>query len=363
MSATLHDLVVVGGGPAGLALATASARLGLDVLVVEQRRFPVDQPCGEGLLPAGLRALEALGLRAAIGSGDASPVTAIRWVDLAGPALEVALPAPGGLGVRRTALSAALLAGAREAGARILEAEALAHRRGAESVEVNTTAGAVRGRILVAADGRGSAIRSREGLDAGPSRRPRFGVRRHLAVASSPGVVEVHLGAGVEAYVTPAGAGAVGVAFLFERGVTAGWPALLARFPMLAARFEAAEALSEDRGAGPLVRRSTARVLDRLVLVGDAAGSIDPVSGEGVSLGMAGALDLAALLPAAIAAGGGRRALLGWERAWGRRQRVATGWTALLLGLARRPGLRRGLISVGAAVPRPIARMVALAIG
>ena len=363
MSGGLHDVVVVGGGPAGLALAAASARLGLDVLVVEQRRFPVDQPCGEGLLPAGLRALEALGLRSAIGPGDASPVTAIRWIDLAGPALEVALPSPGGLGVRRTALSAALLAGAREAGARVLEAEALAHRRGAEAVEVTTTAGAVRGRILVAADGRGSAIRSREGLDAGPSHRPRFGVRRHLAVASSPSVVEVHLGEGVEAYVTPAGAGSVGVAFLFERGVTGKWPALLARFPALAARFEAAEAVSEDRGAGPLVRRSTARVRDRLVLLGDAAGSVDPLSGEGVSLGLAGALDLAALLPAAIAAGGGHRALLGWERAWGRRQRVAVGWTALLLALARRPALRRGLISAGSAVPWPIERLVALAIG
>ena len=117
------------------------------------------------------------------------------------------------------------------------------------------------------------------------------------------------------------------------------------------------------RGAGPLVRGSTARVRDRLILLGDAAGSIDPLSGEGVSLGLAGALDLAALLPEAIAAGAGGQALLGWERAWRRRQRAAVAWTALLLGLARRPALRRGLLSAAAAVPRPIERLVALAIG
>jgi len=211
VSGRLHDLLVVGGGPAGLALAAAAARRGLDVLLVEARRFPIDQPCGEGLLPAGLAALEALGLRARLGAADASLLTALRWIDAAGPALELALPAPGGLGVRRTALSAALLAAASEAGAQLLEAEVSDHRRGAEAVELTTTAGPVRGRILVAADGRGSPIRGREGLDAGPPPRPRFGVRRHLALRPWTSAVEVHLGDGVEAYVTPAGAARVGV--------------------------------------------------------------------------------------------------------------------------------------------------------
>jgi len=363
VSGRLHDLLVVGGGPAGLALAAAAARRGLDVLLVEARRFPIDQPCGEGLLPAGLAALEALGLRARLGAADASLLTALRWIDAAGPALELALPAPGGLGVRRTALSAALLAAASEAGAQLLEAEVSDHRRGAEAVELTTTAGPVRGRILVAADGRGSPIRGREGLDAGPPPRPRFGVRRHLALRPWTSAVEVHLGDGVEAYVTPAGAARVGVAFLFERTVPGGWPSLLASFPALASRLAGVEAASEDRGAGPLVRGSTARVLDRLVLLGDAAGSIDPLSGEGVSLGLAGALELAALLPGAVAAGGSRGALLGWERAWGRRQRRAEAWTALLLAVARRPRLRRGLISLGAGRTRLLERVVASALG
>jgi len=362
VSGRTHDVLVVGGGPAGLALAAAAAGRGLDVLLLEARRFPVDRACGEGLLPAGLRALETLGARTRLGAADATPIPALRWIDPAGPAMEVALPAPGGLGVRRTALSMALLEAARERGARIVEAEVTDHRRGREAVEVTTAAGTLRGRILVAADGRGSLIRAREGLDARPSPRPRFGVRRHLAVGPWTSAVEVHLGDGVEAYVTPAGTGRVGVAFLFEGTAPGGWPALLARFPALAARLDGAAAVSEDRGAGPLVRGSTARVRDRLALLGDAAGSIDPLSGEGVSLAITGALDLAGLLPDAIAAGGSRGSLLRWERAWARRQRQASRWTALLLGLARHPGLRRRVISMGAPWPRPVERLVALAL-
>jgi menaquinone-9 beta-reductase len=363
VSGRLRDVVVVGGGPAGLALAAAVAQRGLDVLVVEGRPFPVDQACGEGLLPAGVRALEAIGARGRLDAAEATPLRALRWIDAAGPAVEVTLPAPGGLGVRRTALSAALLERARESGAEILEAEATGHRRGGEDVEVMTEVGPVWGRVLVAADGRGSRIRWREGLDAPLPRRPRFGVRRHLAVAPWASAVEVHLGDGVEAYVTPAGAGRVGVAFLFEREASGGWPALLARFPSLADRLGGASAASDDRGAGPLVRASTARVKDRLVLLGDAAGSLDPLSGEGVSLALAGALDLAALLPGAVAAGASRRALLGWEWTWRRRQRRTAAWTATLLGLARRPALRRVILSLGATQPRPLQRLVAFALG
>jgi flavin-dependent dehydrogenase len=361
VSGRRHDVVVAGGGPAGLALAAAASRRGLDVLLLEARPFPVDQACGEGILPAGVRALEELGALARLAPSDATAIRALRWIEPAGPALEVALPAPGGLGVRRTALSAALLEAARGGGAGILEAEVTGHQRGEQEVRVATTAGEVRARLLVAADGRASRVRRREGLDARVPPASRFGVRRHLAIAPWSGAVEVHLGPGVEAYVTPAGAGRVGVAFLFEREAPGGWPALLGRFPALEDRLAGVPAASEDRGAGPLVRRSTARVRDRLVLLGDAAGTVDPLSGEGVSLALAGALELAALLPDALAAGASGQALLPWEQAWRRRHRRAAAWTALLLALARRPSARRGLRSLpGRGL---VDRAVALAMG
>ncbi len=363
MTSRRRDVVVVGGGPAGLAFAAAAAARGLDVLVLEARPLPVDKACGEGLLPAGVRALEALGARALLGPGEATPLSSIRWVDATGPSVEVPLPAPGGLGVRRTALSAALLARARAAGAEVREAELLDHRRGADEVLLQSTAGALRARLLVAADGLASPVRRREGLDlpvAGPRR---FGLRRHLSLPAWADGVEVHLGDGAEAYVTPAGAGRVGVAFLFEEAAPGGWPGLLAGFPALAAQLAGASPASEDRGAGPLRRAARTRTLDRLVLLGDAAGYLDALTGEGLSLALGCALDLAALAPAALAAGASRASLAPYERAWRRRYFTYALSTGALLGVTRRPALRRRLITLAAWAPAPLERLVAAAVG
>lgn len=363
MSGRRRDVVVAGGGPAGLAFAAAAAGRGLDVLVLEARPYPVDKACGEGLLPAGVRALEALGVRARLGPADASPLRALRWVDAAGPEVTVPLPAPGGLGVRRTALSAALLFRAREAGAEVVEAEVLHHRRGVDEVLVQATAGEVRARLLVAADGLASPVRRREGLDRATPGPRRSGLRRHLALATWTDAVEVHLGAGVEAYVTPAGAGRLGVAFLFEGGAPGGWEALLGRFPALAARLEGAAPASEDRGAGPFRRAARTRTLDRLVLLGDAAGSLDALTGEGLSLALGCALDLAALAPGALAAGAGRDSLAPYERAWRRRFVPYALSTRALLAITRRPALRRALIALSARAPAPLTRLVAATVG
>jgi flavin-dependent dehydrogenase len=366
VSGRLRDAVVVGGGPAGLAFAAAAAARGLDVLVLEARPYPVDKACGEGLLPAGVRALEALGVRALLGPGEASALTALRWIDAAGPdgpAVQVALPAPGGLGVRRTALSAALLTRARQAGAEVVEGRVLEHRRGAAEVLVRHEGGEARGRLLVAADGLGSAVRRREGLDVAVGGPRRFGLRRHLARAGDGHAVEVHLGDRVEAYLTPAGAGRLGVAFLFEEEAPGGWPALLARFPALQERLDGADFLSEPRGAGPLARTARTQVLDRLVLLGDAAGYLDALTGEGLSLSLGCALELAALAPAALAAGASRGALLGYERAWRRRWRPYWLSTAALLAVTRRPALRRALLGLSARQPGPLTRLVAAAVG
>jgi flavin-dependent dehydrogenase len=359
----LRDAVVVGGGPAGLAFAAAAAGRGLDVLVLEARALPADKACGEGVLPAGVRALEALGVRGRLEPGETAALRAIRWIDVGGPEVEVALPPPGGLGVRRTALSLALLGRAREAGAEVARAEALDHRRGASEVLVRTAEGEVRARLLVAADGLGSGVRRREGLDV-PRRGPgRFGLRRHLARAPWTDAVEVHLGDRVEAYLTPCGQDRIGVAFLFEQGAPGGWEALLARFPALAERLSGAPQASEDRGAGPLRRGARARVLDRLVLLGDAAGYIDALSGEGLSLALGCALDLAALAPEAIAGGATRERLSGYERAWRRRWLPYALSTRALMAITRRPRLRRRLIALAAREPRPLTRLVAAAVG
>nr|WP_081444520.1 FAD-dependent monooxygenase [Anaeromyxobacter dehalogenans] len=361
----LRDAVVVGGGPAGLAFAAAAAARGLDVLVLERRRGPVDKACGEGILPAGVAALERLGLRARLGPAQARPLRELRWVDASGAAARLVLPGPGGLGVRRLALEAALRARAREAGAELQEgAEVTEHRVLADRVRIAVAGGAAaEGRVLVAADGLGSPTRRRAGLER-PVRAPeRFGVRRHVDVPDAGDAVEVHFGDGVEAYVTPVGPRQVGVAFLFERGAARSFEALLGRFPALAARLEGAAFASPARGAGPLARAARARVADRLVLLGDAAGYLDAVTGEGLSLAFGCALDLAALLPGALARGATARDLGAYEAAWRRRYGPYARWTRLVLALARHPAVRRRVIALAAAAPRPFERAVAAAVG
>ena len=359
-----RDLVVVGGGPAGLAAAAAAAARGLGVLLLERGSLPADKACGEGLLPAGVRALEALGALALLPPEERAPLRAIRWIDASGATAEARFPGEGGLGVRRTALSAALLARARAAGVEVRErTPAVSHRRGPSGVEVATPSAVERAALLVAADGLSSPIRVREGLDRPVGGVQRFGVRRHFGVAPWTDAVEVWFGEGLEAYVTPCGPRRVGVALLHEASARSSFGEMLERFPALRARLGRAPFESAQAGAGPLQREASARVRDRLVLLGDAAGYVDAITGEGLTLALESALELGQALPDALARGAGEAALAPWARATGRRFRGYAAQTRFVLGLARRPEARRRVLSAAARHPRALSRLVSWAVG
>ncbi|HEX9402191.1 MAG TPA: FAD-dependent oxidoreductase [Anaeromyxobacter sp.] len=364
MTGRVRDVVVVGGGPAGLAFAAFTARRGLDVAVLERREGPLDKACGEGLLPAGLRALAPLAVLDLVPAEDRSSLAAIRWIDASAGEARLALPPPGGVAVRRTALSAALLARAREAGAEVIQgAPVVRHRREADAIVAEAPGLEVRARVLVGADGLNSPTRRREGLALPPHAPSRYGLRRHFAVAPWSGDVEVHFGEGAEAYVWPAGQARVGVAFLYEPGASGDPRRLLERFPAVARRVAGAEEVSAPRGAGPFDQAARARVADRLVLLGDAAGYVDALTGEGLSLAFGCAADLAALLPAALARGATAEALRPYEADWRRRFLPYAAWTRLLLALSRRPALRRRVLALAAARPWPFEKLVAAAVG
>jgi flavin-dependent dehydrogenase len=326
-------VVVVGGGPAGLATAIALRRHGVEPLVLERRQPPIDKACGEGIMPDGVAALRRLG---AVPPG--MPFRGIRYCDEESVA-DAPFPGPPGLGVRRTALHAALAAAAAAAGVAV---------RWDTRVEAVTAAGEVRlaspvtspetvvlqADWVVAADGLRSPLRAMLGLAAAPAGRPRFGVRRHYRLAPWTDRVEVHWRTGVEAYVTPVAADEVGVAMLWGGG--GDFDALLGRFPELATHLAGAERTSRDRGAGPFRQRTRGVVRGRVALVGDAAGYLDALTGEGLGL----AFQQAEALAAAIAAGD-----LGPYAATCRRlARLADGFTHLLLFCERRPRLRRRLV-------------------
>jgi flavin-dependent dehydrogenase len=204
----------------------------------------------------------------------------------------------------------------------------------------------VEARVLVAADGLASPLRHELGLDVPTAGARRFGLRRHYRSVDAPDFVEVHWTEGLEAYLTPVGAGRMGVAFLFDarEGEKPDFDAFLDRVPAVRARLQGGEFDSELRGAGPLARRARSVVQGRVVLLGDAAGYVDAITGEGLTLAFASARALAKALPAAIARDGGGASLQDYalvHRRLFRRYALTAGG---LLWLSRRPALRRWVV-------------------
>lgn len=339
------DVVVAGGGPAGLATAIGAREAGLTAVVIDRRRPPIDVACGEGLMPDGVARLNELGVRF---DGDGGrPFRGIRYVD-GSLVAEGRWEGDPGWGIRRTRLHRALVHRAAEVGVDLRWGCAC---RGPLEDGFDTDDGPIRGRWLVAADGRASAIRRQAGLDGRPGRRRRFGVRRHYRVAPWTDLVEVHWVDGVEAYVTPVTSELVGVALLWRDGV-ADFDRLLTRFPALAERLHGVEVASSDRGAGPLEQRARDVIRGRLALVGDASGYLDAISGEGLSL----AFHQAEALVAAMVAGDLRSYAAAHRRIGRHPKRL----TSLLLLLSDRPTLRRRVMARLAADPSLMSRFLSL---
>ena len=349
------DVAIAGGGPAGLAMAIHTARRGLSTVVIERRAAPPDKACGEGVMPAGVGELELLGALPLLSAADWAPFRGIRYVQEDGTSAEGRLPGEGGLGIRRTALVSALASRARGAGAILHNGSAvLSHRRTPRAIELETEAGPVEAQILVAADGLASPLRHAEGLDGVPITPLRFGLRQHYRLEPWTDFVEVHLSDGAEAYVTPVGPQRVGVAFLWEdRRVSKpiSTEALCSRFPLLAEKLLGSELESSPRGAGPLARAARARTADRFALLGDAAGYVDAITGEGLSLAFGCASALASILPQALARGASREALAPYERAFAQLFRRYAWVTRSVLAISRRVRLRRQIIRYLSAHP------------
>jgi flavin-dependent dehydrogenase len=283
------DVVVAGGGPVGLACAIEAARRGLSVTVVEPRPGPVDKACGEGLMPGAVAALDRLGVQP-----SGMPFRGISYVAGRATARHAFRSGPG-LGVRRTELHQALSRGADELGV---------GRLAAKVEEVSQDDGSVRvagltASWLLACDGLHSTVRRRLGLDPPPvpAHVRRYGLRRHAAVAPWSDYVEVHWSPLAEAYVTPVAPDLVGVALLTS--TSAPYDVLLAQVPTLRSRLDGVTWATPVRGCGPLHQPVARRRAGRVLLVGDAAGYVDALTGEGIRTGLA----CAEAAVAAVAAG------------------------------------------------------------
>ena len=329
------DVLVIGGGPAGLAAAIAARSKGFDVTVIDAAHPPIDKACGEGVLPGGVKALHRLGVR--FSSGDAFPLRGIRFLD-GGAAVEASFPFGCGLALRRTRLHQILASRASELGVRLLW-----------DTNVTDVPRLPACRWMVGADGQNSRVRRAAGLDAASRESWRFGFRRHYRVSPWTDFVEVHWGLRGQIYVTPVGRDEIGIALL-SRDSHVRLDSALSEFPELQRRLQGAGASSAERGAVSVSRRLRRVFHGHTVLIGDASGSVDAIIGEGLSL----SFHQAVALSEALSSGD----LASYQAEHSRLARRPALVAGLLLSLDRCPWLRRSVLRLLALEPAVFAKLL-----
>jgi flavin-dependent dehydrogenase len=285
------DVFIIGGGPVGLAAAIAARKKGFEVTVADGAPPPIDKVCGEGLLPDTLAALGELGVVVPASAGY--PVRGIRFL---GREHEVAASFPGdhGIGIRRQALHQRLVEQAMACGVSLLWKTPVTgiHRKA-----VMLADGLVLARWIIGADGIGSRVRKWTGLDAPVSHDCRYAFRRHYRIRPWSDFLEIYWGENAQAYVTPVNREEVCVV-LISRQAGIRFASLDAKFPQLARRLEPAAHASAERGAVTMMQQLKRVYRGQVALIGDASGSVDAITGEGLSLGFRQAVALARALEA-----------------------------------------------------------------
>jgi len=342
------DVFVIGGGPAGLAAAIAARRKGLCVALADGMKPPVDKACGEGLMPDALEAARFLGI--SIPPLQGAYFRGIRFLGN-GVSAVADFPQGAGWGMRRTALHQLLVEEAERAGVEMLWGTAVT---GLEGCCVRLRDNSLQARWIVGADGGQSRVRKWAGLDTPVQAFSRFGSRRHYQIAPWTDYVEVYWGHGFQIYVTPVGSEEVGVA-LISRDPHIRMEQALLEFPELEARLAKAPVSSRDRGAATASRRLRSVYRRGIALIGDASGSVDAVTGEGICLAFHQARAWADAVE--------REDLAQYQSAHKKIFQRPRLMSSLLLSLDRWPRFRRRVLTAFAEKPELFARMLATHVG
>lgn len=296
MATVEAEVAVVGAGPVGAVTALFVAGAGSRVVIVDRAHFPRDKPCGEGLLPPGRAILARLGIEQAVRDSGAPTLNGIAFGPRGRPHMEVRFPEHSagveGLGVRRLRFDALLVDRLRQHPNIAFHPGVLVSRLrlDGDAPALVTTGGEIRARFIVVADGLRSALRQQLGWTRGPRGPHRYAVVGHWRTDRPLDPwVRITADQGMEVYDGPVGPDERLIALLcthLRMKEFAGRLSERYREVVADLRPQAGDPLDAAIAVGPFNYRASTVAHRRVFLVGDAAGFVDPISGEGLATGM-----------------------------------------------------------------------------
>ena len=346
------DVFIVGGGPAGLAAAIAARQQGLRCMVADWASPPIDKACGEGLMPDSLDVLHSLGI--SLHGYETGNFLGIKFVGQEG-SVAADFPHGSGLGIRRVLLHQAFVDHAAASGVETLWQSRVTHvktENNRVSLRVNGTP--ITCRWIIGADGQNSKVRHWAGLDEGHTSMQRVGLRQHFRITPRSEYVEIYWGQNGQAYVTPIGREEVCVA-LISREKFSSFDAGLAQFPELSEHLEGAAKSTSVRGSLTISRRLKAVVKGNVALMGEASGSVDAITGEGLAMAFRQALALASAMKSGD--------LAGYEKAHREIVRLPGFMARSMLLLDSKHWLRRRALRAFAREPQLFEKLLSVHVG
>lgn len=372
------DVAVVGGGPAGATLAQRLGRLGFHVIVLEARNFPRHKPCGEFMNPASLEILEELHVLENVASLGARPIRGMKLffhgrstAGRYGHVTEAGTRFRHGFAVRRERFDEVLLRAALSTpGVEALQPATVARVLrgpggevlGVEARDADGERVTVKAPFTIGADG----VRSRVARELGVHR-PTPWLDKLALVTRYENIpwgafAEAHFFDGGYFACAPVDGGLLSLNAVVDR--RAYLEAAMTPEDFLRRSLEGAPELRERlavgrrcdpiRGIASMAGSTTQQIFDGAALVGDAAGYVDPVTGEGIYIALRGSQLLAPVLASALHRRAPTQQSLAAYRTARRRELLPRRWSGLLLQrllrsrmakeagiriLARNPGL------------------------
>jgi flavin-dependent dehydrogenase len=353
-----RDVVIVGGGPAGAALAIGLARRGRDVLVLERAPAWRWRACGVFTSPVTVRALARLGLGEIELAAVARPLPAMRVETPVGTRFRLTYGDDGSLrvaavGLDRSALDPLLLECARTAGAEVREGAAVRDLDADEGRLGMGDGGSVEARLVVGADGIRSIVARFAGVTRNAFLSPRTGLTFHVRDPSPNAPRDARMivfdGGYVGLAPIPGGRVNVGIVLggrwrdrLRSEGAARIAAEVLRSVPVAdddPVDWSTAIGGASDQieGAAPIGHRVSRRHARRWLVVGDAAGFLDPFTGEGLHRALVSAELAAVAIDRHL--GGDPGALPAYDRAMTRRFRSMDAVSLLVQAFLARPAL------------------------